>query len=168
MRTLYPVAKKKGELPAMLQVESDVFKDNGFFPYQYAGTVNRINPPLHIRNIPDQTKSLAVILEDHDGDLHGRTHWVMWNIPPDQDISAGHVPGVAGLNSYMHHCYNGPIPQEANHQFVFRVYALDTLLHMQRVSGREHMLKAMKNHVIGFGKISCRLHGPTGLTAHEP
>ena len=142
------------ETPAHLIVKSEAFENRGKIPLKYSDEGTNVNPPLTISNIPKNTKSVAVIMEDADARDKERNHWVMWNLPPCAQIPEGHVQGIAGINDFNHRSYCGPDSSSQGHRYVFKVYALDVLLHMQRISGRTHVENAMKNHVIGFGKLT--------------
>jgi len=45
-------------------------------------------PELRIKGIPENTRSLALIMEDPDTAFGTFDHWVMWNIPV-QPLIAG-------------------------------------------------------------------------------
>ena len=48
---------------ATLQVSSPAFKDNGLIPVKYTCEGENINPAISVKNIPQQTKSLVLIME---------------------------------------------------------------------------------------------------------
>lgn len=146
-----PIALKN---PVQLIVISPAFENTGKIPDKYTDFGGNITPPLNIRNLPENTISLALILEDEDAGELQRDHWVVWNIPPSGVIPEGHLEGIVGMNCFNHHCYQGPGIFHRPHHYTFKVYALDTLLRMQRISGRAHIEHAMKNHIIGYGKIT--------------
>jgi phosphatidylethanolamine-binding protein (PEBP) family uncharacterized protein len=58
-----------------------------------------INPPLTVDNIPENTKTLAVIVEDPDAPRGTFDHWLLWNLPPDRIIKEDTVLGASGKNS---------------------------------------------------------------------
>ena len=76
-------------------VSSDVFTQQGFIPSRFTCEGDNINPPLEISNIPEQTKSLALIMEDPDASRGTFDHWIVWNIKPGETIQEGDVPGVS-------------------------------------------------------------------------
>ena len=67
---------------AVLQISSPSFKDNDFIPSKFTCEGESISPELHVKNIPSNAKSLAIILDDPDATprnfscigLHGIFH----------------------------------------------------------------------------------------------
>ena len=49
-----------------LKLISTVFSHNGHIPPKYTCEGDNVNPPLKVENIPDGTKTLALIVEDPD------------------------------------------------------------------------------------------------------
>ena len=82
-----------------LQVISMVFSHKGHIPPQYTCEGENINPPLIVRNIPANTKTLALIVEDPDAPSGTFDHWVVWNIPPNEAITERSNAGINGTNS---------------------------------------------------------------------
>jgi len=64
-----------------MEITSPVFQNNNFLPEKYTCDGPNINPPLKISNIPSNTKSLVLIVDDPDA--NNWTHWVVLNIPPN-------------------------------------------------------------------------------------
>src|SRR5947207_11722596 len=94
---------------ATLKIESLAFKNEGEIPSKYTCEGQNINPPLSIKNIPEQTKSLALVVDDPDA-AGVFTHWVVWNIKPTETIRENSVPGMAGRNNFGTSHYRGPCP----------------------------------------------------------
>ena len=49
-----------------LTVLSETFKDRTYIPVKYTCDGENINPPLSVQNVPDESKSLVLIVEDPD------------------------------------------------------------------------------------------------------
>ncbi|MGE5555698.1 MAG: YbhB/YbcL family Raf kinase inhibitor-like protein [Methanocella sp.] len=138
-----------------LTVTSSAFQYNQKIPGDYACDYENKNPPLTIEGVPEGTKSLALIFDDPDAVGGTFDHWVVWNIPPTQTkIGENTVPGVEGLNSDQQTGYVGPCPPPGKiHRYVFRVFALDTLLNLGANSGKEDLEKAMEGHILAKGEL---------------
>ena len=136
-----------------LKITSNAFKDNNFIPAKYSCEGDDINPPFVIENIPEETKSLAIIVDDPDARAATWVHWVMWNIPVTHHLKENHVPGVQGINDFGRQKYNGPCPPGGTHHYYFKVYALDTVLDIPAGSNKLQLEKAMSDHTIAFGEI---------------
>jgi Raf kinase inhibitor-like YbhB/YbcL family protein len=68
--------------PHGLLVTSSAFSNNGDIPMQFTCEGKEINPPLTLSDIPSETKSLAIIVEDPDAPKGTFDHWVVWNVAP--------------------------------------------------------------------------------------
>src|SRR5690606_5582300 len=80
-----------------LTITSEAFTADGNIPVQYTGDGDNVNPPLRIENIPKETKSLVLIVDDPDAPAGVWHHWVVWNIPPKETIDENEIPGTEGL-----------------------------------------------------------------------
>lgn len=115
-----------------MEIFSPAFKNGGAIPIKYTCDGDNISPPLEIRDIPKDTKSIVLIVEDPDvppsikpdGIYH---HWLVWDIPAGTgSIIEGKEPGgVTGQNSSGTIGYIGPCPPYGKHRYYFDVYALD-------------------------------------------
>lgn len=127
---------------------STVFSHNGHIPPQYTCEGENINPPLIVENIPEKTKTLALIVEDPDAPRGVFTHWIVWNIYPNEAIAERSNPGISGTNDFGKTGYGGPCPPSGEHRYFFRVFALDGELDLLAGSTKEELLNAMKGHII--------------------
>ncbi len=135
-------------------IKSSAFKEGETIPAKYTCEGENVNPFLEIRNVPQGTKSLALIMDDPDA-TGGRTwdHWIMWNIEPGtQYVAEDTVPhnAVVGLNSWGSNRYGGPCPPPGNapHRYVFKLYALDAILDLSSDSPKERLVEAMEGHIL--------------------
>lgn len=136
-----------------LKLISTVFSHNGHIPPQYTCEGKNINPPLIVENIPDGTKTLALIVEDPDAPRGVFTHWIMWNISPNEAIAEGSNPGISGTNSFGKRGYGGPCPPSGEHRYFFKVFALDDKLNLLAGATKEELLDAMKRHIIASAEL---------------
>lgn len=140
--------------PILLQVTSPAFKEDDFIPSKYSFEKESINPPVSIKNIPAETKSLALVVDDPDAATGPFVHWVMWNIDPTtKTIEENSTPGVQGKNSKGNNGYTGPYPPFGIHHYHFKVYALDTELDLKDNSGKQSLEGAMRHHIIARGEL---------------
>ena len=73
-----------------MKITSTAFSDGSEIPQKYGYKNGNISPPLRISEIPDNTKSLTLIVDDPDAKIAvGKvwTHWVVFNIVPWREIS---------------------------------------------------------------------------------
>lgn len=137
-----------------LTVSSTAFENGKPIPKKYTCDSEDVNPPLTIKGTPEQTKSLALIIEDPDAPSGLWVHWLVWNIPPTMTlINENSVPGTEGLNTSRNHNYGGPCPPSGTHRYFFKVYALDTRLNLKINSTKEDLEKAILPHILAKGEL---------------
>ncbi|MBF0505856.1 MAG: YbhB/YbcL family Raf kinase inhibitor-like protein [Nitrospirae bacterium] len=136
---------------SVLKISSTAFPDNGNIPSKYTCDGTDINPPLFIENVPQEAKSLVLIVDDPDAPMGTWVHWVVWNISPrTKEIKENDSPQGAsfGLNDFRKKSYGGPCPPSGTHRYFFKLYALDTALDLPAGAKKGDVEKAMKGHII--------------------
>jgi Raf kinase inhibitor-like YbhB/YbcL family protein len=137
-----------------LVVKSPAFVNNKEIPKKYSCDGQEVNPPLEIENIPEGTKTMALIIEDPDASNGTFDHWVVWNIPPSGKIEEDSIPGTQGINGDGRQSYSGMCPPSGSHRYYFKVYALDLKLDLKPESTRKKDLeKVIFGHVLAKGEI---------------
>jgi len=132
-----------------MEITSPVFQNNNFLPEKYTCDGPNINPPLKISNIPSNTKSLVLIVDDPDA--NNWTHWVVLNIPPNTfEILENSIPfnAIEGINSWGNSSYQGPCPPSGTHRYFFKLFAIDTVLDFSSSATIDQISTAIKNHLI--------------------
>lgn len=134
------------------------FEDGGFIPKEYTADGRDISPPLIIENVPPETETLAIIVDDPDAPGGAFTHWLLWNIPAEStEISKNiekkeKVKGLSGAlqgkNGFNELGYMGPAPPSGVHTYRFFVYALDQKLDLKAGADKETLLGAMEGHIL--------------------
>ncbi|MBI2270403.1 MAG: YbhB/YbcL family Raf kinase inhibitor-like protein [Bacteroidetes bacterium] len=137
-----------------LTIESPVFTNNNSIPSKYTCDGTNVNPALTIKDIPVETKSLALIMDDPDAPNGTFDHWLMWDIPVRENIEENSMPGIQGKNSKGENKYTGPCPPSGTHHYHFRVYALDTKLNLSPGTDKSALLKAMEDHILAEGELT--------------
>lgn len=137
-----------------LHLKSSAFKDSDLIPSKHTCDGENVNPLLEIQGTPEGTKSLALIVDDPDA-TGGVTwdHWLLWNIDPrTQYISEDTLPSgaVQGKNSFSKIKYGGPCPPKgtAPHRYMFKLYALDTILDLSEGEEKQALEEAMLGHIL--------------------
>lgn len=136
-----------------LEVTSEAFNDRTYIPTKYTCDGENINPPLFIKNIPLNTKSLVLIVDDPDALSGIWVHWLVWNIPPSSKIKERSIPGIEGMNDFRKQNYGGPCPSSGTHRYFFKVYALDDFIDLEQPATLADLEKVMSTHVMGFGEL---------------
>ena len=132
-----------------MRLTSDAFSDGGEIPREYGYKNGNKEPTLAISGLPDETESLALIMDDPDAmGAVGKVwvHWVVWNLPSGSHINV--MTGTEGMTDFGEVGYGGPAPPDKRHTYVFKLYALDTKLDLPDKSTKADLEKAMEGHII--------------------
>ncbi|HEX5168245.1 MAG TPA: YbhB/YbcL family Raf kinase inhibitor-like protein, partial [Cyclobacteriaceae bacterium] len=136
-----------------LKISSPAFRSGEFIPGKFTCQGQDVNPPIQIEGIPQETKSLALIVDDPDAPGGTWVHWVVWNIPMIESISENSVPGEEGWNDFRRTGWGGPCPPSGAHRYFFKVFALDTTLKLPTTTTKRQLEDAMKGHVLAKGEL---------------
>jgi len=147
-----------------MRISSSAFDHEGEIPDIYA--CDGVSPPLKFSNIPENVKSLVLIMDDPDAkEVAGYTwvHWLVWNISPSiTGIEEGSVPVNAreGKNGRGQIGYQGPCPPVGRtHRYFFKLYALDIVLDLPEGTIKKQLEDAMQGHILAeaelIGMYSC-------------
>lgn len=134
-----------------MNIISSAFKNNELIPKRYTCDGDGISPPLLIDDIPAETKSLALIVNDPDAPNGDFAHWLVWNINPKkvEVLENGHFPGsIEGLSDSGVMSYVSPCPPGGVHHYLFNVYALDTMLQLDPHASKKDLREAIDGHII--------------------
>lgn len=140
-----------------MKISSPAFADNGQIPPKYTCDGEDINPPLRLEHVPEGARSLALIIEDPDAPAGLWIHWLVWNINPHQnEIAENSTPreAMAGRNSFNRTGYGGPCPPSGTHHYIFRLFALDSVLPLAGGSTKNQLEEAMKPHVLAEARLT--------------
>jgi Raf kinase inhibitor-like YbhB/YbcL family protein len=151
-----------------LTLTSRGFQQEGMIPEKYSKEGGNISPPLAWRDVPEGTKSLALIVDDPDAPSGVFVHWLVYAIPPsttelEEDIPVtGTVAGGArqGRNGFGEIGYGGPQPPSGTHRYYFHLYALDYDPSLPAAASREEVDRAIQGHVIEEAELMGRYQHP--------
>ncbi len=145
-----------------LTLKSDAFDNGGIIPKKYGYKHGNFSPPLKLSGIPENTVSLALIMDDPDAmGAVGKVwvHWVVWNIiPNDIEFQENSIPSncIEGKTDFGEIGYGGPAPPDKEHTYVFKLYALDKKLENSKGSTKKQIEDAMNDHIIVETKLEGR------------
>lgn len=131
-----------------MKLSSPDFENNSFLPARFSCQGQGVNPALVIEDIPQETKSLALIVDDPDAPLKTYVHWVVYDIPPALRIEENSIPGTEGLNTSGGIHYVSPCPPTGTHRYFFKLYALDEMLGLKVRINCAQLEKAMEGHIL--------------------
>ena len=133
-----------------LKLEGYNFSHGGEMPREYGYKNGNKEPTLAISRLPDETESLALIMDDPDAmGAVGKVwvHWVVWNINTNKNEITDNL-GSEGMTDFGELGYGGPAPPDKRHTYVFKLYALDCKVDLSNESTKADVEKAMEGHII--------------------
>ena len=139
-----------------MKIISTVFSEGAPIPPKYTCDGENKSIPLKWQDIPDGTKSLALIMDDPDAPMGTWVHWVVYNLPPTikelkEGLSTAPIlanSAVQGRNSSKKTGYSGPCPPDREHRYFFKLYALDCMLESLLGLTKAALLEAMQGHIL--------------------
>jgi len=145
-----------------LVVTSPAFGNESIIPIQYTGRGEDISPELHLSDIEDTAKSIAIIMNDMGHPIPEFNHWVIWNISVMQTIPEN-IPhgervetldGAVQGRGYGKNRYRGPKPPfNWSHRYQYNVYVLDCMIDLSNSAKKKDLLKAMQGHILQQGYL---------------
>lgn len=158
VKTTWPTMKHK---EGTMRLTSPAFTHGGSIPALYSGLGRNLSPALQWTGVPAGTVSLALICDDPDAPGATWVHWVVYNLPPSCTGLPEGMPrepgiptgGMQGVNSSDTIGYDGPYPPTGTHRYFFKLYALDTVLALEKAARKPALERAMKGHIIDEARL---------------
>lgn len=140
---------------------SAAFQNGEAIPKKYTGEGDDISPPFEWHNVPDGTRSFALVCHDPDAPLvstgsYGFVHWVLYNIPDSTNgLPEGVLTYTPGQNNFGKTGYGGPMPPEGHgrHHYFFWLLALDENMNLEQGLSLWQLLEQVEPHVIGMNRL---------------
>jgi hypothetical protein len=155
----------EGEQKMTLTLKSPDFGHQEEIPKVFTCDGNDSSPALSWSGIPQNTKSLVLIVDDPDAPDPAKpkmtwVHWLLYNIPPtvtelpraiaEKDLPAG---TQQGKNDWKKTGYRGPCPPIGRHRYFHKLYALNIELPDLHQPNKPQLEKAMTGHIIGQAEL---------------
>ena len=139
-----------------MKLTSPAFKNKGEIPKIHALNYGNLLPVFNCKAAPNNTVSLAMIIDDPDAKkvpkkIGGQgkiwVHWTAWNmINSTKGMMTSDT--VEGMTSFQRTGYDGPAPPDKEHTYRFSIFALDTKLSLDSKATKTDLTKAMKGHIL--------------------
>jgi len=159
------VSSNAQEVKKIMKLTSPNFENQSDMPRKYTCDGADTSPALAWSNIPEGTKSIALIVDDPDAPDPANprmtwVHWVLYNIPSTvgdlpEGVKEDALPKgtLHGLNDWKKRSYGGPCPPIGKHRYFFKLYALDIVLPDIDRPTKAKLEKAMDGHVISKAEL---------------
>ena len=144
-----------------MTLTSSAFEQGGAIPSKHTGEAEDTSPALAWTNVPDGSKSFAVICHDPDAPLvkpgtYGYVHWVLYGIPGTASgLAEGTDEYVQGVNDFGDSGYGGPMPPPGHgtHHYFFWLLALDSEPDLPAGLTMWQLLENIEPNIIGMNRL---------------
>ena len=139
-------------------ITSPDIEEGGEIPKKFGYKFENIQPQISLNNVPDTHKSTALIMDDPDAMAAVGKVWVHWlfftrfTVSSNNGVNYGSkVPGKTDFGQIG---YGGPAPPDKRHTYVFKAYALDTVMDLKEGYSKQELEDAMEGHIIAEAKLT--------------
>jgi len=148
------------EVNTAMQLTSQSFANQNVMAKKFTCDGEDISPALEWSDVPEETKSFALIVDDPDAPDPANpkmtwVHWILYNIPTtvrslpegvkDRDLPKG---TFQGLNDWKKTGYGGPCPPIGKHRYFHKLYALNIILPDLTRPTKAKLEEAMEGHIL--------------------
>jgi Raf kinase inhibitor-like YbhB/YbcL family protein len=137
-------------------INSSNFEEGKEIPKKFGYKHGNQVPEILFFNQPENTKGLALIMDDPDAMAAVGKVWLHWlaygSINPG-NVNFGNLL-VSGKTDFGEIGYGGPAPPDKRHTYIFKGYALDIVLDLKKGFSKQELEDAMKGHIIAESKLT--------------
>ncbi len=156
---------RKGEEAMTFDLKSAAFTPGGDIPRKFTCDGPDDSPALSWSELPANTQSISLIMDDPDAPAGTWVHWVLYdlpatmrelpeNVPKDRELKNG---ARQGRNDFGRTGYGGPCPPPGRpHRYFFKLYALDAKTNLSPGATKAELERAMKGHILAQGELMGR------------
>ena len=134
-----------------MELISSDFQEGNEIPKKFGYKHENEQPNVEFNSIPDETKTLAIIMDDPDAmKAVGKVwvHWLTYHNVTDPNSK------IEGKTDFGEIGYGGPAPPDGRHTYIFKGYALDTSLDLKEGYSKQELEEVMKGHIIAEAKLT--------------
>ena len=135
-------------------ITSSDFKEGEEIPKKFGYNFENETPHIQFHNIPSESNSLVLIMDDPDAMAAVGKVWVHWLVCNISSETGDITRGVMGKTDFGETHYGGPAPPNGRHTYVFKAFVLDIKLSLVEGYSKQELEDAMKNHVIVESKLT--------------
>lgn len=138
-------------------------KMNGeFFDRDFTCDGNDFSPALEWSELPENAKSLILIMDDPDAPMGTFVHWVIYNLDPTSSGLPENLPKIEskentftqGINDFRRVGYGGPCPPRGNpHRYYFHLYATHIERDLKPGLKKKDLMKMIEHHEIEHAEV---------------
>ena len=126
------------------------FNEGEEIPKKFGYKHENEQPNIQFGSVPDETKTLALIMDDPDAMAAVGKVWVHWlTYHTVNDITL-----IQGKTDFGEIGYGGPAPPDGQHTYVFKAYALGIKLDLKNGYSKQELEDAMRGNVLAEAKLT--------------
>lgn len=139
-------------------LSSSAFHDRAVIPRHFTCDGEDLSPPLEWCDIPEGTRSFALLCDDPDAPAGTWHHWAAYDIPATQTALLADASAHAGgqgfkqaINDFQRPGYGGPCPPRGHgsHRYHFRLLALSVdHLNLRKGAACRDVAREARKHVL--------------------
>ena len=135
-------------------ITSPDFEEGGEIPKNFGYKHGNEEPDIEWLNVPAGTATLALIMDDPDAMGAVGKVWVHFLMYSSPSLAESGATEVCGKTDFGEIGYGGPAPPDKRHTYIFKAYALDTVLDLKEGYSKQELEDAMKGHIIAEAKLT--------------
>ena len=126
------------------------FNEGGEIPRKFGYKHGNEIPTIVFHGWTKNAPGIALIMDDPDAMGAVGKIWVHWL----QYHNLNEVSPIEGKTDFSEIKYGGPAPPDGRHTYVFKGYALDTVLDLEEGYSKQELEDAMKGHILAEAKLT--------------
>ena len=134
-----------------MELISNDFQDGNEIPKKFGYKHENEQPNVEFSSIPSEAKTLAIIMDDPDAmKAVGKVwvHWLTYHSVAEPNSK------IEGKTDFGEIGYGGPAPPDGQHTYIFKGYALDTVLDLKEGYSKQELENAMEGHILDQVKLT--------------
>jgi len=130
---------------------SSDFNEGNEIPKEFGYKFENKEPNLDFKNIPENTKSIGLIMDDPDAMAAVGKIWVHWLQYFDYPLKNLIIEGKTDFGEIG---YGGPAPPNGRHTYIFKAYALDFSPDLKEGYSKQELEDVMEGHIIAKAQLT--------------
>jgi len=134
-----------------MELTSSDFQEGSEIPKKFGYKHENEQPNVEFSSIPSEAKTLAIIMDDPDAmKAVGKVwvHWLTYHSVAEPNSK------IEGKTDFGEIGYGGPAPPDGQHTYIFKGYALDTVLDLKEGYSKQELENAMEGHILDQVKLT--------------
>ncbi len=132
-------------------ISSPDFNEGAEIPKKFGYKFENQQPQIDFKNIPEGTKTIALVMDDPDAMSAVGKVWVHWLEYHDvNDITTT----IQGKTDFGEIGYGGPAPPDKRHTYIFKAYALNMELDLKEGYSKKELEDAINSNIISKAKLT--------------